>query len=90
MSYTEVIEDIEDLPRYREYTCRQCGHKQRVHSLVIQADCEKCGGRSKLRGHASIGSEVEDVIDAVLAWLGEGEEFELAMERKRVIDSSPD
>jgi transcription elongation factor Elf1 len=86
----DVIEGIEQLPHYREFTCRQCGHKQKVYSLFIHTHCEKCGVRVKLRGYAAIGSEIEDVIDTVLAWLGEGEEFKLAMERKRVIDSSPD
>jgi len=90
MSYTDVIKDIENLPHYREYTCRQCGHKQWVYSLVIQSPCEKCGTRSKLRRYASIGSEIEDVIDTVLAWLGEGEQFKLAMDRKQVIDLSAD
>jgi transcription elongation factor Elf1 len=86
MSYIEVIEHIDNLPHYREFTCRQCGHKQKVHSLVVQSHCEKCGASVKLRRYAA-SPEIEDVIDAVLAWLGRGEEFELAMERKRVIDS---
>jgi hypothetical protein len=43
----------------------------------------------KLRRYAAT-PEIEDVIDAVLSWLGQGREFELAMERKRVIDSSAD
>jgi transcription elongation factor Elf1 len=89
MSYTKVIEDIENLPHYREYTCRQCGHKQKAYILVVNSRCEQCGVCGKLRRYAA-SPEIEDVIDAVLAWLGEGEEFELAMERKRAIDSSPD
>lgn len=89
MSYTEIIEGIENLPHYREFTCRQCGHRQRVYSLVVRSHCEKCKTSVKLRRYAA-SPEIEDIIDAVLAWLGEGEEFELAMKRKRVIDSSPD
>ncbi len=86
MSYTKVVEDIENLPHYREFTCMRCGHKQKVYSLVIQSHCEKCNTPVKLRRFTAA-PEIEDVIDAVLFWLGEGEEFELAMERKRLIDS---
>ena len=88
MSYTDVIERIEDLPHYRDFTCSHCGHRQRTYTLLIQVQCEKCNTRLKIRGHASIGAEIEDVIDAVLAWLGEGEEFEMAMQRKQVIGSN--
>ena len=90
MSYADVIECIENLPRFRTFTCKQCGNEQQVYSLLIHANCQKCQARVKLRGYASLGSEIEDVLDAALAWLGRGDEFELAMERKRVIDSSTD
>jgi hypothetical protein len=89
MSYTEVIEDIQHLSHYREFTCKQCGHKQRVYSLVVQSHCERCNTPVKLRRY-SAAPEIEDVIDAVLSWLGTDKEFELAMERKQEIDSSPD
>ena len=90
MSYTDVLERIEALPHYRTITCSQCGHTQRFYSLLVNADCEECHTHFKLRSFVSIGGEIEDVVDAVLAWLGEGQEFELAMARKRVIDSSSD
>ncbi len=41
----------------------------------------------KFRGLASIGSEVEDVIDAVLEWLGKDSEFDDAMKWKHILDS---
>jgi ribosomal protein S27E len=86
MSYSELIEDIQNLPRYREVTCHECSHQQKVHTLVIQLQCNNCGTTLKLRGYAAIGSEIEDVVDAVLAWLGLGDDFDRAMERKRVLD----
>jgi ribosomal protein S27E len=86
MSYINVIEDIETLSHYREYKCKNCGHNQKAYVLTIQEKCEKCGQIGKLRGYSAIGSEIEDVVDAVLAWLGQGDDFESAMERKRVID----
>jgi hypothetical protein len=90
MSYTDVLEDIEKLPHYREFVCRRCGHKQNIYILTIQTDCEKCKTRSKLRRYAAIGSEIEDVIDAVLAWMGDGDDFAQAMGRKKEIDSGPE
>lgn len=89
MSYSEVIEDIRTLPHYREFTCGRCGHKQEVYSLVVQSRCERCDAPAKLRRY-SAAPEIEDVIDVVLDWLGKGKGFELAMERKQLIDSSPD
>jgi transcription elongation factor Elf1 len=86
MSYTTTIEDIQNLPHYHEYTCHNCGHKQKVYVLVIHRKCENCGVRSKLRRYAAFGSEVEDVIDIVLEWIGKGDELEQAMQRKREID----
>lgn len=88
MSYSEIIEDINRLPRFREVVCTKCGYKQKVHSLTMQTNCEDCGTLLKLRGYAAMGSEIEDVIDAVLLWLGQGDEFSLAMERKRVLDEA--
>jgi len=88
MSYSKIIDDIQKLPHYREYICPKCGHKQKVYTLVIHGKCEQCETRYKFRAIAPIGSEVEDVIDAVLDWIGGGVEFEDAMKRKHIIDSS--
>ena len=87
MSYLKIIEEIQALPHYRYYTCNKCGHGQKIYTLVIHRKCERCGTKYKFRGMAPIGSEVEDVIDAVLEWLGTESEFEDAMEWKKVIDS---
>ena len=90
MSYTYVIEEIENLPRFREFTCRVCGHVQKVYVLLIQTQCENCQERLKLRGLASIGSEIEDVIDTVLLWLGEDKELEMALKWKQALDQAED
>jgi hypothetical protein len=87
MSYPKTIEDIKKLPHYREFVCNNCGHKQKVYVLVIHGKCEHCGTEYKFRGIALIGSEVEDVIDSVLEWLGKGNEFDDAMKWKHVLDS---
>jgi hypothetical protein len=87
MTYTEIIQDVESLPHYRSVTCREGGHQQEFYILEVQGQCESCKRKFKLRGYAGIGSEIEDVIDAVLAWLGTREELELALERKNAIDA---
>jgi ribosomal protein S27E len=87
MSYIKAIEDIQNLPHYYEFTCSKCEHRQKVYALQIHDKCEQCGTEYKFRGVVPIGTEIEDVIDAVLAWLGKGGEFEDAMKRKQVIDS---
>lgn len=89
MSYAEIIEQIENLPHYREYVCSRCGYKQQVYVLTVHSHCKRCDTPVKLRCYAAT-PELEDVIDAVLKWLGEGVEFEQAMERKRLIDSEED
>lgn len=88
MSYSKIIEEIQRLPHYREFTCTKCRHKQKVYILLIHGKCEQCGTEYKFRGIEPIGSEIEDVVDAVLDWLGKGSEFEDAMKWKQVIDSS--
>ena len=90
LSQWNIIQEIEKLPHYREYTCHKCGQKQKVFILTINHNCEKCGIDSKMRGYGSIGTEIEDVIDSVLDWLGKNEEFEEAMKWKNLRDSYPD
>ena len=77
MSYINVMEDIQRLPHYREFTCKRCGHKQQVYSLLVQAQCERCNTPVKLRRY-SAAPEIEDVIDNVLSWLGTGKEFQFS------------
>lgn len=85
MSYTRVISDIEQLPHFREVECKQCGSSLVVHALQINAVCDGCGVKMKLRGYAAIGSEVQDVIDAVLKWMGTGSAYEATMKRHKAI-----
>lgn len=86
MSYTGILIELEKLPHYRDLTCKICGHSQKEFILTIQTKCQNCGQEYKLRGLGAIGIEIEDVIDAVLEWIGEGNEFDLAMQRKKLID----
>jgi ribosomal protein L37AE/L43A len=88
MDYYEVIKEIESLKHFRDICCPECGHQHRVHILQIVLICSKCKKKMKLRGLASIGSEIQDVIDAVLEWIGEGEQFEAVMKRYEEIKDS--
>jgi ribosomal protein L37AE/L43A len=88
MDYYKVIEEIESLKHFRNICCPECGHQHRVHILQIGLICSKCKKSMKLRGFASIGSEIQDVIDAVLEWIGEGEQFNAVMKRYEEIKNS--
>lgn len=85
MPYTDLINEIENLPHYREYTCKICGSQQKVFILTFQTTCTTCGAiswqRSRTRRH-----EIEDVIDAVLEWIGSDDVLALALQRKKAID----
>jgi predicted RNA-binding Zn-ribbon protein involved in translation (DUF1610 family) len=82
---TDIISEIERLPHFRPVKCTECSTEIRVQALQIYAECPKCGFRHKCRGFAAIGGEVQDVIDAVLAWAGEEESFDAVMRRRQEI-----
>jgi hypothetical protein len=64
------IDAIQNLPPFRTFACRKCGAAIRVHALETYANCPKCGLQHKTRAFGGIGTEVQDVIDAVLEWAG--------------------
>jgi hypothetical protein len=77
------IEAIRKLAPFRTFAC-ECGAMVRVHALTIYAKCQKCRSEYKTRAFGGIGSEIQDVIDAVLEWAGiSREEVERRHEAKR-------
>src|SRR5262245_61379173 len=86
MSIEHVIEKIENLPHERTFVCTNCGQRGTASILSIHVNCERCSKRLKLRGYGSIGIEIEDVVDAVLEWMGTGARLEAVMRRKLEID----
>ena len=76
------------MPHFSIIECSNCKGKFRVHVLEIKGKCPNCGTISKYRGYASIGTEIQDVIDAVLEWMGEGETFAAAMARYHEINET--
>ena len=82
---SSIISEIGRLPHFRTFTCRDCSAEIRVHALQIYAVCPRCGVRHKCRAFGAVGTELQDVIDAVLTWSGEGEAFEAVMKRRQEI-----
>lgn len=56
-----------------------------MHALEISCSCPSCKTNIKCRASGAIGTELVDVIDAVLEWAGDGESFEAVMTRYRQI-----
>lgn len=77
-----MIDEIQRLPHFRNLACTKCSGNMRVHALQICSVCERCGTLHKCRGFGAIGTELGDLIDAVLVWCGQGEEFEAVMVRR--------
>jgi len=89
MTY-DTIQEIKNLPHFRDLKCPQCGTNTRVHALQIYAHCPQCGTKYKYRGYGAIGAEIQDVVDAVLEWAGEGETFDAVLERHRQTKAGKD
>jgi hypothetical protein len=85
MNLSKTIDEIMALSHFREFNCSKCGVTMRVHALEIQVRCPKCMTVHKCRAFDGIDTEIQDVIDAVLEWAGEGENLEAVMTRHRVI-----
>jgi hypothetical protein len=79
---SSIVSEIKRLPHFCSLQCQGCSTEMRVHALQIYAECPKCGRRHKCRALAASGSEIQDVIDAVLGWAGSGEEFDAVMKRR--------
>jgi hypothetical protein len=62
------ITAIESLPPFRTFACGNCGAPIRVHALQTYATCSSCCTEHKCRSFGGIGTEIQDVIDAVLRW----------------------
>jgi len=90
MSFASLIEMINKLPHERAFICPKCGRRDAVNVLSIYTDCPQCSTRQKLRGYGAVGGEVEDVIDAVLKWMGSGASLDAAMKRKEELDHYSD
>ena len=80
----DILKEIELLERWQHHKCA-CGTKFKTCTLKIHCVCPSCGIEEKQRAFGSIGTEAQDVIDAVLKWAGTGEGLESLLERHREI-----
>jgi hypothetical protein len=81
----ELLEAIASFPVRREV--HHCGTPFTASSLDLYATCPVCGVRVKLRSFSGV-PELEDVFDAVLAWMQQpGAE---AVARKRSAEIAAD
>lgn len=87
MSLDEVISDILKLEHFRRFACSICGGEIKHHVLQIYAECPSCREKHKTRAFGGVGTEIQDVIDAVLEWAGEGETLAIVLKRQKEIQS---
>jgi predicted RNA-binding Zn-ribbon protein involved in translation (DUF1610 family) len=82
---SDSIEEILKLPHWRTIRCSNCGEDIRIHALQIHTACVNCGTDHKCRAYGGIGTEIQDTIDAVLEWAGDGDDFDAVMARRKEI-----
>jgi hypothetical protein len=83
----ELIEAIAAFPVHRDVT--HCGATFQVSSFDIYADCPVCGARLKVRSFAAA-TELEDVFDAVFAWMTQPGAAEVVRRRQQQIAEDAD
>jgi hypothetical protein len=80
--FADLLEAIEAFPLHREVL--HCGENFQVSPFALYADCPRCGTRFKIRSFAAV-SELEDVFDAVFAWMGRPGAEELVRRRRETM-----
>jgi hypothetical protein len=78
---------IDAFPLHREV--RHCGETFHVSPFEIYADCPRCGDRIKVRSFAGR-VEIEDLFDAVFAWMTQPGAEEIVRRRQKVLQQDPD
>ena len=79
----DLVESIEAFPLHRDVS--HCGTTFQVSPFDIYADCPRCGTRIKVRSFAA-SPELEDVFDAVFAWMNQPGAEELVRRRRQAIE----
>ena len=88
MAATQIlVEAIESLPLLREV--HHCGESFSVSPFAIYAECPICRSRIKVRSFSGA-TELEDVFDAVFAWMNQPGALELAQQRQQEIAADSD
>jgi hypothetical protein len=76
----ELVDAIAQFPTTR--TVKHCGQSFSVSPFDLYAVCPQCSSRVKVRGFAAV-PELEDVFDAVFAWMNQPGAAEVAEKRRR-------
>ena len=77
-----ILDAIAQLPTSR--TVHHCGEASTVSPFDLYASCPHCGKRVKVRAFGG-GLDVEDVFDAVFAWMNQPGAAAAAEKRRREI-----
>ena len=84
---SELLEAIRSFPPRREV--EHCGQKLMAPPFDFYTICPSCGTRIKLRSF-SAAPEIEDVFDAVFAWMNQPETRDVAERRREHIEADQD
>jgi hypothetical protein len=84
---SELVEAVKSLPVQREV--RHCGSVFLVNPFDLYANCPTCGKRIKVRAFSG-GIEIEDLFDAVFAWMSRSDAAEAARHRIAAIRNDID
>ncbi len=83
----ELIEAIRSFPATQQVN--HCGQTMSSPAFEIYANCPQCGARIKVRSFAGA-AEIEDVFDAVFAWISHPENAEVARRRMAEVAADAD
>lgn len=78
----DLLDAIQALPVSRDVS--HCGQTFSVSPFDIYGTCPVCGKRVKVRSFGGT-SEIEDVFDAVFAWMNQPGAESVARDRRKVI-----
>ncbi len=83
----ELLDAIAAFPLSREV--EHCGARFAVSPFEVYARCPQCGTRLKVRSFAAV-PEIEDVFDAVFAWMNRPGAADVARNRQSEIAADPE
>ena len=82
-----LLEAIRSFPVKREI--QHCGHTIGVSPFDFYAECSQCHTRIKIRSFAG-SPEMEDIFDAVFAWMNQPGAEEIVHRRQQAIKDDED
>lgn len=83
--FGKIFQEVEQWEHFQTINCPKCDKTIRYHCLEIYAICPKCKTEQKVRAFGAVGTEIQDVIDAVLKWSGTGTQFDAVLKRHSII-----